>query len=123
VFIMGWTFMPVSREELIRRLTAPRDDAEFHSETIAQDAQDDVLWSVERITARQKTSFLEAGQSGNFIVCYLLDTYRDNQGYKALDETAHPFAYSCPLSFLDLAPERCPAWRRGVRKFHELYPA
>ncbi|MDR3214557.1 MAG: hypothetical protein LBT71_11660 [Azoarcus sp.] len=120
---MGWTFMPVSREELIQRLIAPKDGEELHAETIDHDVQDRMLWSVERLTARQKTSFLAAGQSGNFIVCYLLDTHRDNWGYKALEESMHPFEYSCPLPFLDLAPEQCPAWRRGVRKFHELYSA
>jgi hypothetical protein len=120
---MGWIFMPVSREELILRLIAPRDDGQIFVETLAHEVQDEMLWSVERFTARQKTSFLEAGQSRNVIAAYLLDSHRDHWGYKALEEAMHPFYYSCPLLFLDLAPEQCPAWRKGVRKYHELYPA
>jgi hypothetical protein len=116
---MGWIFMPVSREELISRLIAPKDDGRLFVETLAHEAQDEVLWSVE--FRGQKTE--DRGQSGNFIVVYLLDSHRDNWGYKALEESMHPFYYSCPLCFLDLAPEQCPAWRKGVRKYHELYPA
>ncbi len=36
-------------------------------------------------------------------------------GYKDMDESMHPFYYSCPLSYLDMVPERCPEWRAGVR--------
>jgi hypothetical protein len=30
----------------------------------------------------------------------------------------HPYYYSCPLRFLDLAPEQSRAWREGVRAYH-----
>jgi hypothetical protein len=118
---MGWTYFHLSREKLISRLTAPRDEGRLVVETLARDVQADLLWSVERITARQKTASLEAGQSGNFIALYLLEDYCGDWGYKALEESMHPFYYSCPLAFLDLAPERCPDWRQGVRKYHQLF--
>ena len=39
-------------------------------------------------------------------------------GYKPLDESMHPYYYSCPLSYLDLAPEQSAEWRAGVRAYH-----
>jgi hypothetical protein len=30
----------------------------------------------------------------------------------------HPYYYSCPLSYLDLAPEQSADWRAGVRAYH-----
>lgn len=30
----------------------------------------------------------------------------------------HPYYYSCPLSYLDLAPEQSAEWRAGVRAYH-----
>ncbi len=30
----------------------------------------------------------------------------------------HPYHYHCPLAYLDMAPEACPAWREEVRKLH-----
>jgi hypothetical protein len=85
-----------------------------HIETLAHDVQEEVLWSVERVTARQ------TGHSDNFITVYLLDTNRGQRGYKPMEESMHPYCYSCPPSFLDLAPERCPAWRQDVREHQEL---
>ena len=115
---MGWLYMSLSRQELIRRLIAPRNDETAWVETIAHEVQDDILWSVEQFTARQKTSSLNAGQSRKTIVCYLLDAYGGKWGYKALDESMHPYYYSCPLRFLDLAPEQSREWRAGVRACH-----
>ena len=115
---MGWTYLPVPREELIRRLLAPEDGATAWVKIIAHEVQDEILWSVEQFTARQTTSFLEAGQSRAFIVCYLLNGSAGGSGYKALEESMHPFYYSCPLHFLDLAPEQSRAWREGVRAYH-----
>lgn len=39
-------------------------------------------------------------------------------GYKAMDEGSHPYCYSCPLAYLELAPETCAAWRACVRQWH-----
>ena len=30
----------------------------------------------------------------------------------------HPYYYTCPLSYLDLAPEQSADWRAGVRAYH-----
>jgi hypothetical protein len=121
---MSWTFIPgISREALIQRLIAPGDDGTTCTEVLAHADQDDVLWSVERVTARQKTSRLEAGQSDCYLVCFLLDNHRGNWEYKAMEEIMHPYCYSCPLSFLDLAPERCPEWRQKVREYHQQHAA
>ena len=34
------------------------------------------------------------------------------------DESMHPYYYTCPLSYLDLAPEQSADWRAGVRAYH-----
>lgn len=43
-------------------------------------------------------------------------------GYKDMDESMHPYFYSCRLKYLDLVPieKFCghPEWRANVRRFH-----
>ncbi|MCK5431218.1 MAG: hypothetical protein KAJ03_00670, partial [Gammaproteobacteria bacterium] len=40
-------------------------------------------------------------------------------GYKPLSEAEHPYYYTCPLSYLKLAPPTSPEWREMVRAHHE----
>jgi hypothetical protein len=35
-----------------------------------------------------------------------------------MEETSHPYQYSCPISYLDMAPEKCAEWREKVREYH-----
>ncbi len=58
------------------------------------------------------------GESLNFIRCDLLESSSEGWGYKALEESSHPYYYDCPLHYLDLAPEQSADWRSGVRQFH-----
>lgn len=51
-----------------------------------------------------------------FIEVALIEKDRGCYGYKSMDEGMGPyFAEGCPLEFLELAPERSPAWRARVR--------
>ena len=61
---------------------------------------------------------LAPGQSLRYIRCDLLERSGGQWGYKPLDESMHPYYYTCPLSYLDLAPEQSADWRAGVRAFH-----
>lgn len=44
-------------------------------------------------------------------------------GYKAMDESVHPYYFSCPKRYLTMAPEVCPEWREKVLAHHQRrYP-
>jgi len=109
---MGWYFSPQSKPELIKELTAPREIESARIRTIAHTVCDDVLWSVAEVTPK----------SGNIpqchIRCDLLECRGGMWGYKPLEEAMHPYDYSCPLSYLDMAPEQSRAWRNNVRAWH-----
>jgi hypothetical protein len=58
----------------------------------------------------------------NWIACNLLEYWRkpcEGWAYKDMDESMGPFYYSCPLGYLDLAPEKNAEWREKVRKYHQ----
>lgn len=52
------------------------------------------------------------------IRCDLMSKEGGEWGYKPMGESSGPFYYSCPLAFLDMAPEVNAEWRKGVREFH-----
>ncbi len=77
------------------------------SKATAHTVKGNVLWTV------------EPSNGTPLIGCYLLGSSRGfGYGYKDMCESMHPYYYSCPLSYLEKAPETCPEWRAGVRKFH-----
>ncbi|MDR2839038.1 MAG: hypothetical protein LBV49_10830 [Azonexus sp.] len=121
---MGWLFKNESREELIRDLTKPYDTEQVSCKTIAHaichEGDYGVLWSVAELTAKQKGALkdLAPGQFIRLIRCDLLDCHKGQWGYASLGETMHPFYFSCPLSYLDMAPEQSAEWRNKVRAYH-----
>jgi hypothetical protein len=72
------------------------------------------------VTAKVAGGFrdLAPGESRRYIQCDLLKGGGNGWGYKSMDESMHPYYYSCPLSYLDLAPEQCAEWRQKVREYH-----
>jgi hypothetical protein len=55
----------------------------------------------------------------NFICCTLLGSEPGfGWGCKHITESMGPAYYSCPLSYLDMAPVRSPEWREQVRRYH-----
>ncbi len=80
-----------------------------------------VLWTVWERTftsGDQQTQPTE-----RWIGCDLLRYQRDyGWGYKNMEESMHPYFYSCPLKYLDLVPIEQygghPEWRELVRAYH-----
>jgi len=80
-----------------------------------------VLWAV------WERTFIGNGQQAKpverWITCDLLRHQRDyGWGYKDMDESMHPYQYSCPLKYLALVPIETyggnAEWREGVRAYH-----
>jgi hypothetical protein len=116
---MGWLFTHQTHSQLIASLIQPRSDEAVSLEVLEHQLVKNVLWSLVRVTAKKPGwNKLEAGESFFFIRCDLLDHSNDGWGYKAMEESVHPYYYSCPLPYLDLAPEQSADWRAGVRQFH-----
>ncbi|TAA06146.1 hypothetical protein [Pseudoxanthomonas winnipegensis] len=116
---MGWTFVRQTRDQLIRELIAPQASERACCEVIDHTLDGDVLWIVVRVTARQAGVMgLAAGESVCYIGCHLLESSGGDWGYKSLDESAHPYYYSCPLRYLDMAPVQSSEWRERVHRFH-----
>jgi len=121
---MGWTYVRLTRDQLIRELTSPEENERARREVIDHTLVDNVLWSVVRITAKQASvSGLEAGEARCFIGCDLLEPSSNECGYKSLVEAEHPYYYSCPMRYLDMAPQQCETWRARVHAFHQQRPA
>jgi hypothetical protein len=116
---MGWHFARQSRDQLIRELIEPQESERARSEVIAHAIRSNVLWSIVRVTAKQAGVLdLAVGESTTFIRCDLLKGSGGEWGHKPLDESMHPYYYSCPLRFLDRAPVRSSEWRERVHSYH-----
>jgi hypothetical protein len=58
----------------------------------------------------------------NLILLYLMQAPPRGEsgwGYRPYDESAHPFYYSCPLSYLASAPVQKQEWRDRVIAWHD----
>ncbi|WP_164102251.1 hypothetical protein [Candidatus Laterigemmans baculatus] len=80
-----------------------------------------VLWAV---WERTFTSDGEAVEPPHrWITCDLLRYQRDAWGYKDMDESVHPYFYSCPQKYLALVPLDVyggnAEWREIVQQHHE----
>lgn len=109
---MGWDFIiGIDRDELVRRLTtvevAPDWTCEAHE--LAREQGGAVLWAVWANPAAKR----------QMIVCHLLQPGHGGWGHKDLAESSGPYFYSCPLRYLEMAPEVNPAWRERVREYHQ----
>lgn len=76
-----------------------------------------VLWTV------WEQNFTMEGQeyrpTERWIGCDLLQFQRNfGWGYKDMDESMHPYYYSCPLSYLEKVPVANEEWRKKVRERH-----
>lgn len=80
-----------------------------------------VLWTVWERTFLKEGKPVEKPQ--RWIGCDLLQSRKDEGwGYKDMDESVHPFYYSCPLGYLAKAPLEeyggNAEWRDMVRSYH-----
>lgn len=111
---MGWLFTFNSkRNELIARITADYESAKCIRHCYRGSVYNGILWSVWEYTGNtDKPGY-------RFIRCDLMRYSRHDNGwgYKDMTESMHPYYYSCPLSYLNLAPEENREWREGVREY------
>jgi len=79
-----------------------------------------VLWSVWERTFVKDGQQVEPTQ--RWIVCDLLRCVQGEWGYKDMEESMHPYFYSCPLKYLTLVPIEefggHAEWRELVRSYH-----
>jgi hypothetical protein len=119
---MGWTFPyhTFKRSALIAERTAPSDYTRPDGVLVESRAlkhcyrgnrHSGVLYIVWEQTFYEPDGIT----TDRFIEVDLL-RYYETWGYKDMDESCGPRYWSCPLSYLDMVPERCPEWRMGVRE-------
>ena len=116
---MGWLFTAQTKAQLIRELIAPNENERLKSKVLDFEICEDGLWSLVHVTAKSgSVHFLAEGESTTYIRLDLLEQSSDGWGYKTLDESAHPYYYSCPLRILEAAPVQSEKWRELVRASH-----
>lgn len=112
---VGWSFCPSwrTKSDLIRH-TKDELRASGGCDIIASCVKGNILWMV-----------LKRPPKDAFILCVLMKSDNKNGGgwgYKDISECCGPFYYSCPLSYLELAPqppdETAATWRAKVRQYH-----
>ena len=127
---MGWLFKPgITRQELIAEQIkgwerTKEDGTDIKLTCIAHCYRggvfSGVLWSV------WERTFTKNGQQTDppqrWIICDLMRCVGGEWGYKDIEESMHPFYYSCPLSYLNLVPidpyGGNAQWRELVRQHH-----
>lgn len=82
-----------------------------------------VLWSVWEISVKDKNTDTLI-ESYRYIGCDLIKYHKnDGWGIKNMDESMHPYYFSCPLSYLSLAgtprTQREADWRKMVVEHHK----
>ena len=124
---MGWLFtLGQTKKDLVARRTKAWDHATPDGAVITSvclrhcyrgNAFTGVLWTVWERTFTKDEQPVKPHE--RWIGCDLL-RYRkgDGWGYKDMEESMHPYYYSCPLGYLELVPVACEKWREGVRSYH-----
>jgi hypothetical protein len=122
---MGWSFGWDSKKSLIGYITESKTSSKTGAvwtclaHCYRGGRFSGVLWSVWSVKRPDAAE-------DRFILCDLLRAVSQKQdggygrwGNKSMAESSHPYQYSCPISYLDMAPEECAEWREGVRAYHE----
>src|SRR5687768_3325244 len=117
---MGWygAYDWTTRADVIRALTTGDEYSKDFSKLVASASVGTNLWQVREL--------VKTGE--RFIILHMISgDKRNGYGYKPVEESMGPYQYSCPLSYLDLAPpvkgadgqaaEWSAKWREGVRAY------
>lgn len=109
---MGWLFGHHTRKSLIDHLVQG-NGVVMHRHCL----KGNNLWAVQEHNGKKYIAlYLIKGNNGEY-----------GWGYKDLDETAAPYYYNCPLSYLDLVDEpyneNAAEWRDAVRRYHAAQAA
>jgi len=98
---MGWTYTyGQDKAGLVAERTKAQENATTRWTCLAHSVRGNVLWavweSVDKATGAVKT---------RFIGCDVMGSHRGyGWGYKDMEESMHPYYYSCPVKFLDMVP-------------------
>jgi hypothetical protein len=130
---MGWLFKPGSnRKGLIEERQKGWEHQQANGTLIKSSCLaacyrgnpfSGVLWSVWERTFEKDGQQVEPTQ--RWIVCDLLryDRCDEGWGYKDMEESMHPYYYSCPLGYLEMVPidqfGGNAEWRGMVHEHHE----
>lgn len=130
---MGWLFVPGSnRRSMIKDRTSAWERSNDDGTTIRTtclahcfrgNCFSGVLWSAFERTFSRDSEQTEPEQ--RWIQCDLLQYSRsdDGWGYKDMDESMHPYYYSCPKKYLELVPletySGIAEWREQVHQYHQ----
>lgn len=116
---MGWYFSSQSRSALIAQLIAPQETERASVKVVARAARQCPLVRIgSDRQGRRRASRPRAGPVPAQHPLRSAGAQRRPMGSQALGRMHAPYYYSCPLSYLDLAPEQSADWRAGVRAYH-----
>ena len=112
---MGWYFLNNYRwKDVIQEITAGWENEKGKASCITHCTRGNVLWSVWEVFIK------EENRRSKYIGCDLLHKNSYGWGYKPMDESMHPYYYSCPKRYLEMVPKvECQEWRDEVHKWHE----
>lgn len=117
---MGWMITKDATkkdiiEDIIHDFSFRNDTKGFTSKCLRHCLRGNVLWLLIEYS-------YDDGKIDKWIGCYLLRSDKGyGYGYKDMDESVHPYYYSCPLSYLNEAPVVCQEWRDGVIEYHKRF--
>ena len=115
---MGWTSWQTNFKGMMEDRLARQENDHAIWETIAHCFRGNpitggTLWYIVERTSKAD------GSKKRFIACDLIRRRgRYEMAYKDMNESMHPFYYSCPLKYLDMVPVANEGWRAKVREYH-----
>jgi hypothetical protein len=92
-----------------------KDGKTYTYKTLARACVGNHLWVVFNLQVETPNVGTE---DKKFIALFLMQRQGGDWGYKDMEESMHPFYYTCPKSFLDMAPVKCQEWRDKVNAYH-----
>lgn len=131
---MGWLFTQgQTKEELVQRVTREwgndsedKEGNKIHisGKCIEQALRGNHLWTVWEIVQTPLQDSKAANKTDRVIALHLIEKEKGyGYGYKDMDESCGPYAYDCPLKFLDMVPvpdsKHAAGWREKVRAYHQ----
>ena len=116
---MGWWFQQgATKKDVIQDLIREQENENGKWTTLAHSVRGNILWSVrERLDKKEN-------KTERYILCSILGSQKNyGWGSKDMDEGMGPCYYSCPLKYLEMAPEpmseHSKGWRETVRAYHK----
>jgi hypothetical protein len=123
---MGWYYTETTKKQLIESRIKPweniRGDLKVNSQCIAHCYRGNRFSGVLYMVLEHTRTNIVTGEvkmTDRWIEVDLLRYHSGMWGYKDMEESMHPYYYSCPLSYLAMVPNvTSEEWRAGVQKYH-----